>query len=106
MLPINEELKFKGEEIISVLNEIELILISLHKIGAFFGEKDYAGKDKQAYEYETNRFIDEWKVTRRLSKIRTILSEKFDTTLGDDDMDDLERSLGEMNYWKSPDSKP
>jgi len=41
-----------------------------------------------------------------LVKIRGALSEKFDDTLGDDDMDDLERAMERVKYWEKPGDIP
>lgn len=99
-LPANSIIQLSFEEAIEILGEIEAILISLHKIGSHYPE---AGRD---YERETTRYIDGWRVTRRLAHARRILSEKFDTTLGNDDMDDIERALEGCPYWSSPSSEP
>jgi hypothetical protein len=98
MMKKNEKIILSGEEAISVLKEINLILISLHKIGSY-----YIGKEKVEYERETNRFIDDWKVTQRLAEVRKILTEKFDLTLGEDDM---ERALDSIKYWFKPGDNP
>lgn len=58
------------------------------------------------YEKETTHFIDGWNVTQRLAKVRMILSEKFDNTLGNDDMVDLERAMEGLKYWSTPEDKP
>jgi len=97
MLRENEKITLSGDEAINVLKEINLILISLHDMGSY-----YMDKDKREYEKETTRFIDEWKVTHRLSKIRGIISEKFNNELGNDDMDDLERAMERLKYWQKP----
>jgi hypothetical protein len=94
MRPANNLITLTGQEAIEVLKEVELILISLHKIGSY-----YMGENIEEYQKETTRFIDEWQVTRKLAHIRKILSEKFDSTLGGDDMDDLERAMQDINYW-------
>lgn len=96
----NERITLSGVEAITILKEINLILISLHDMGSY-----YMDKDKREYEKETTRFIDEWKVTHRLSKIREILSKKFINELGDDDMDDLERAMERLKYWQKPGDK-
>ncbi len=106
MLKTNEKIVLTGDEAIEILKEVEIMLISLHKIGAHFAETDYDGTDKTAFDSETNRFIGGWRVTERLAKIRRILGEKFDDTLGDDDMDDTERAMEGLNIWRSPNSKP
>ena len=97
MIKENEKIVLSGDEAIEILKEIEIILISLHDMGAY-----YMNKDTREYEKETTKFIDEWKVTHRLARIRAILSEKFNNTLGDDDMDDLERAMEKLKYWENP----
>lgn len=101
MMEKNEEIKLTGSEALKILREINLILISLHDMGAY-----YMDKDTLEYEKETTRFVDEWKVTSRLAQVRGILSEKFDNTLGDDDMDDLERAMEDLKYWEKPGDVP
>jgi hypothetical protein len=62
--------------------------------------------ERKNYEQETTRFIDEWKVTRRLARARTLLSDCFDLTMGEDDMDDIEREAQSVDYWSGPGSSP
>lgn len=82
---------------INILKEIEYILISLHQQGSYF-----SGKDVSLYEKETTQFIDNSEVCTRLSAIRRVLSEKFDDTLGEDEMDDIERACEDIPYWEKP----
>ncbi|WP_454054448.1 hypothetical protein [Clostridium sp. Marseille-Q7071] len=97
MIKENEKIVLSGDEAIEILKEIDVILISLHDMGSY-----YMDKDTREYEKETTRFIDEWKVPHRLARIRGILSEKFDNTLRDDEMDDLERAMEKLKYWEKP----
>lgn len=97
MMPENEEITLSGDEATSILKELDFMLISLHKIGTY-----YLGRSRSEYESETCRFIDEQEITNKLAKIRFILTEKFDTSLGDDDMDDLERAMEGIEYWSKP----
>lgn len=90
---VNIELTF--EEAVAILSELEVVLLSLHKIGSYYADKN----NSTEYAIETNRFIDDWRITQRLAKARSILTEKFDLTLGDDDMDDLERALEDIPTW-------
>jgi hypothetical protein len=108
MMPANEQITLSGEEVIDVIKEIELILVSLHQMGSFYAQKHHEGydRDNREYEKETTDFIDKWKVTHRLAKVRRILSEKFDDTLGNDDMDDLERAMEGLRYWEKPGDNP
>jgi hypothetical protein len=108
MLKENEQITMSGVELIEVLKEIEIIMISLHKMGSYYAVKYHEGEldnNSGEYEKETTRFIDEWKVTDRLAKIRGIVSEKFDNKLGDDDMGDLERAMERLKYWEKPGDK-
>jgi hypothetical protein len=97
MLPTNKEIGLTFDEAISVLRELELVVVSLHKMGSF-----YADKDRLAYEKETTRFIDEERITQRLAEIRGLLAGKFDRTLGEDDMDDVERAVADVTIWSPP----
>lgn len=109
MMKANEQIVLSGNDAIELLKEIELILISLHKMGSYYAIKYQEGildRESGEYERETTRFIDEWKVTNRLAKIRTILCAKFDNALGKDDMDDVERAMEVLRYWTNPGDKP
>lgn len=97
MLEDNKEITLTWNESIKILKEIEYTLISLHKIGSYYFDKNI-----EEYRKETTRFIDEKKVTQRLAKIREILTEKFDLSPGSDDMDDLERELVKIDCWSKP----
>jgi hypothetical protein len=101
MLKSNEQIKLTWTEAIEVLKELNLIVVSLDKIGSY-----YMDKDEGDFEKEITRVIVEWKVLRRLAEVRRILSEKFDNTLGDDDMDDLERVMEGLKYWEKPGDNP
>lgn len=104
----NNQIIMSGDNLITALKEIEIILISLHKMGSYYGLKFMKDERKfrKEYERETTRFIDEGEVTGRLAKIRDILSENFDNTLGEDDIDDLERVMENIRYWTKPGDRP
>lgn len=95
MLEKNKQIVLNGKDALEVLADIEFILISLHKMGSY-----YADKPVEDYRKATTDFIDNEKVTQRLAKVRRIISKNFDSTLGDDDMDDIERHLEEIKFWK------
>jgi hypothetical protein len=96
----NEKIVYSGAELIEVFQELDLLVVSLHKMGSYYGEDE--NWNKREYEKETTRFIDECRVTGRLAKIRRILEEKVDDTLGDDNMDDFEREMEHLKYWEKP----
>jgi hypothetical protein len=80
---------------LDALAEIEFILISLHKMGSYYSDKPIAD-----YQRATTDFIDNEKITQKLAKVRRILSESFDNTLGEDNMDDIERHMKNIEFWK------
>lgn len=100
----NEKIVLSGEEALFVLSEIEYLLISLRNIGGYYHDDSVSVVDDGglAYCQETVRFIDENGVTRRLAKMREMISGKFDDALGDDEMDDIERAVEGMKVWESP----
>ncbi|MBD0141311.1 hypothetical protein IAF34_18725, partial [Acinetobacter baumannii] len=56
MLEANKKLVYSGDEVLSVLQEIEFILISLHKIGSYYAET--LPNSYEEYAKETTNFID------------------------------------------------
>ena len=95
MLEKNKKTILTGEDALEALANIEFIMISLHKMGSY-----YSDKPVEEYRKATTEFIDNENVTQRLAKIRTIISKNFDSTLGEDDMDDIERHVEGIEFWK------
>lgn len=95
MLESNRTLSLSGEQALQALAELEFVLISLHQMGAHYRDKPVAD-----YQRATTEFIDNQQVTQRLAKVRRILSEPFDRTLGDDQMDDIERAVQGLDLWR------
>ena len=104
--PANRRIVLSGEDALRILREIELLLQSLHHIGRHYypdGDDDGADALRRAqYCAETTRFIDEEQATTRLARMRSILSAAFDTPLGADEMDDLERAVEALPLWRAP----
>lgn len=93
----NKQVTYKGEDMLLVLQEIEYILISLHKMGSY-----YCDKDRRCYEEETTNFIDNSLICDRLAKIRKCLCMGFDLRVGEDEMDDVERACSGISCWTKP----
>jgi hypothetical protein len=99
----NENITLPGREALFILGEIEYLLISLRNIGNYYYHDGEEVKSvRSAYCAETTRFIDEQKITHRLAKLRMVLTEKFDSSLGEDDMDDVERAMEDVRGWEKP----
>ncbi|NYS35322.1 hypothetical protein HZZ02_16720 [Streptococcus danieliae] len=76
------------------------------RLSPFYPDGDDDGADalrRAQYCAETTRFIDEEQATTRLALMRSILSAAFDTTLGADEMGDLERAVDALPLWRAPD---
>ncbi len=93
----NKQVTYRGEDMLLVLQEVEYILISLHKMGSY-----YCDKDRRCYEEETTNFIDNSLICDRLAKIRKCLCKGFDLRVGEDEMDDVERACSGISYWTKP----
>ncbi|MFJ2358342.1 hypothetical protein [Pseudomonas fluorescens] len=93
MLETNKKIALNGEDALEALVDIEFILISLHKMGSYYSDKPI-----EDYQKATTDFIDNEGVTQRLAKVRKIISKNFDSTLGDDDMDDIERHMEGIKF--------
>jgi hypothetical protein len=102
VLESNERLVFRGEDLAAAIAELSSIVVSLHRIGAQYA----VSKDREEYQAETVRYVDEWRVTQRLAAATAVLGAPFDRSLGPDDMDDLERAAESADYWDGPGSKP
>lgn len=108
LLPANRRIVLSGEDALRILREIEFLLISLNNIGRHYypdGDDDGADDQRRAqYCAETTRFIDAQQATTRLALMRRILSAPFDTSLGGDEMDDIERAVAALPLWRAPDA--
>ena len=94
------KLIYDKNEILSVLKNINFILLSLHKIGSCYNDIDL-----ETYEHWTTEFIDNNRVAEMLSDARELLSSQFSNDLGEDDMCELERAMENLKYWQRPDKR-
>ena len=100
----NNRITLTGKRTVRALQEIEFMMISLRKIEDhyFYKEFDSPNQDPDECSRELTRFIRENNFIRRLSVVRSIISEGFDNTLGKDHMDDLERAMEHLVFWENP----
>jgi len=89
-------IKIDRDKLLSVLVDIEYMLISLRKKGSFYGES--LPEKYGEYCAETTAFIDDHEITRKLARMRTILSAGFET-VGEDGLSDIERALEGLECW-------
>ena len=98
LMECNKTVTYDGETMVRVLQELEMIVTSFDRMGSWAG----ISKNQREYEKESCRFIDESWIAPRLSSIRSVLCLAFDSELGDDDMDDLERAVENVPMWYKP----
>lgn len=60
----------------------------------------YSDKPIADYQRATTDFIDNEKIIQKLAKARRILSENFDNTRSEDELDDIERHVKNIKFWK------
>ena len=76
MLKSNEKIEFSESEALSILCDLEYLLISLRNIGAYYHEPGREFDDRNLEcRAETTKFIDENKVTKKIAKLRKMISE-------------------------------
>ena len=90
-------IKLTKNETIEMIMALDKIVVSLDKIKAHF---IYTDTSSENHDRALSNYIIDENVNHTLSQIRGILSAKFDLTVGDDDMDELERACENNNYWK------
>ncbi|WP_036112387.1 hypothetical protein [Mangrovibacter sp. MFB070] len=108
LLKDNEKIFLSGDEAINILSEVEYMLISLRDIARHYydnADGEISIEKRALYCEETTKFIDENNITNKLAKIRETITEKFNLELGDDDMDDIERAMENITYWKPNNQK-
>jgi hypothetical protein len=100
----NKKITISGKSALRILTEVEYMMISMRNIAIHYYDNvdDPENVDPIAYANEITNFVDDQKVVERLCSIRRILSERFDHKVGKDDMDDTERAMENLPYWKTP----
>lgn len=103
MLYNNQNIHIEGQEALELIKKLDKIIVSLGKIKTYHSDprnnKTNEEKDKAIASY-----VIENNVAKELAYIRGFLSSKFDLSLGEDDMDDVERFCDNNEYW-SPKKK-
>ncbi|KUY29941.1 DUF4303 domain-containing protein [Elizabethkingia ursingii] len=91
----NNKIRLSEEEALKIIIDLDQIVVSLDKIKSHFAEDcDFQKHDKILSDYIINE-----KVNQTLAQIRGLLSSKFSLSVGEDNMDDLERACSTNRYW-------
>ena len=95
-----DPITYSRKNVVTVLRTLNEFVVSLDHIGS-------ASYDMTKTEHDAalTDFIRRHKIFRKMAEARAILSEPFATKLGADDMDDLEREMQDVRYWKATKKK-
>lgn len=88
------EVPVKRRDLVEVYRQLELLVVSLDRIGSASHDAD-----EEEIASVTYRFIVEWDVFSRLARARRILDPYFSGILGSDSTDALEREFQDTEFW-------
>jgi hypothetical protein len=94
-MPRAKRISYSRQQITQVLRSLNELVVSLDRIGSVSQRWSSTRRDK-----ELAKFVKRHAVFRKLAKARTVLSAPFSTELGPDGMDELERAMQSVRYWK------
>ena len=101
----DETVCYDKKEIVEVLRDLNLIVVSLDRIST-----EYCNWPDKSPDEEVNswliEFIYKWKVLEKLAKARRVLDEGFSDELGEDDMGEIERECEDLKYWSKNNQLP
>jgi hypothetical protein len=92
---------YSQQEILRVLRDLEMMIVSLDRIGAATGE----GDPEESARITTD-FLDQWQVFKRLAEARQVLSEPFADDIDADGTEALEQALEDVPCWSATDQTP
>ncbi len=89
------QVTYSRKEVLAVLRTLNEFVVSLDHIGS-------ASYDMTSAEHDAalTDFIQRHKIFRKMAQARTVLSEPFRGAVGPDGMDELERQMQGVRYWK------
>ncbi len=103
---MNDEIvSYRKKDIIKILAELNMMIVSLDRIGSEYGEWEGRKTDDELNALLGN-FIFDWKVNKKLANARKILDTAFSDEVSEDDMDELEREFQDLQYWSMKNPKP
>ena len=102
----DETVTYKRRDIINILRDLNLIVVSIDRIGSVEAELREKGKPENEGIALLSDFFQDWGVFRKLASARMILGDAFSRELGDDEMDELEREFQDLQYWSVSEPKP
>ena len=93
-----DKVKYNSKDIISILRDLNMIVVSLDRIGSEYSIHPDRKSDEELNGLLAD-FIFEWNVPKRIARARKILDEAFSRELDNDEMDELEREFQDLQFW-------
>jgi hypothetical protein len=90
-----KDITYSRKQVIEVLRSLNELVVSLDRIGSASYDMTKTENDAALSD-----FIQRHKIFRKMAKARRVLSEPFSARVGSDDMDELEREMQDVPYWK------
>jgi hypothetical protein len=89
------KIAYPRKQIIQVLRTLNELVVSLDRIGSASYEMTKEQNDAALHD-----FVRRHNIFRKTADARRILSAPFSTAVGADGMDELEREMQRIRYWK------
>jgi hypothetical protein len=89
------KISYPRKQIIQVLRTLNELVVSLDRIGSASYDMSKAQNDAALTD-----FVRRHKIFRKTAEARQILSTPFSSAVGADGMDELEREMQRVRYWK------
>ena len=90
-----ERKEYARDQILKVLKSLEILTVAIDQIGHTY-------VDDVSQGLALRKFINDMGFFEQLTEARSILSEKFSSDVGEDDLSELEREFVNLTYWALP----
>ena len=87
------DIAYPRKQVLEVLRTLNELVVSLDQLGS-------AETTKHEHDSAISDFIQRHHIFRKAARARRILSEPFPTAVGADGMDELEREMQDIQYWR------
>jgi hypothetical protein len=86
-------ISYPRKKVLEVLRTLNELVVSLDQLRS-------AEMTRQEHDAAVADFIQRHRIFRKTARARQILSKPFPTTVGADGMDELEREMQDVRYWR------
>jgi hypothetical protein len=98
---MNESVHYPKEAIVNLLRDLDVLIVSTDRIGSAWNDRT----SEEEYNAMFVKFFHDFGFFTKLANARRVLAAAFDEVVMDDGMDQLEKSMQDLNYWSPGASK-